>query len=90
MNGEMLEDVDSFKYLGSIIGENGGVVEDMIGRMNRAKVSGVMNRLLKVWSVGVNLKRMMNEITLTPSVLYGEYSWGLNDREKKSTRCDGN
>ena len=25
LNGEMLEEIDSFKYLGSIIGKNGGL-----------------------------------------------------------------
>ena len=34
----------------------------MIGRVNkRAKFSGAMNRLLKVRSLGVNVKRMMYE-----------------------------
>ena len=32
LNGEMLEEINSFKYLGSIIGNNGGVVEDVFGR----------------------------------------------------------
>ena len=31
LNGEMLEEVDPFKYLVSIIRKNGGVVEDVIG-----------------------------------------------------------
>ena len=31
LNGEMLEEVDPFKYLGPIISKNRGVVEDVIG-----------------------------------------------------------
>ena len=31
LNGEMVEEVDSFKYHGSIIGKNGGVVKNVIG-----------------------------------------------------------
>ena len=34
LNGEMLEEFDSFMYLGSIIGKNGAVVENVIGRLN--------------------------------------------------------
>ena len=34
LKGEMLEEVDSFKYLGSIVSKNGGVVEDVISRVN--------------------------------------------------------
>ena len=45
LNGEMVEEADSFKYLGSIIGKNEGVFEDEIGRVNKgAKVSGPMNQ----------------------------------------------
>ena len=34
LDGEILEEVNSFKYLGSFIGKNGCVVEDVIGRVN--------------------------------------------------------
>ena len=62
LNGEMLEEVESFKYLGSTIGKNGGVVEDVIGRVNdAAKVSDAMKRLWKVGFLGVNVKRMVYE-----------------------------
>ena len=30
LNGEMLEEVDSFKYLGSIVSKNGGVVSSRL------------------------------------------------------------
>ena len=59
----MLEEV------GSIIGKNGGIVEDVIGRVNEgAKGSGAMNKLWKVRSLGVNLKRMIYERIVVPSV----------------------
>ena len=62
LNGEMLEEVESFKYLGSTIGKNGGVVEDVIGRVNDgAKVSDAMKRLWKVGFLGVNVKIMVYE-----------------------------
>ena len=39
LNGELLEEVDSFKYLGSIVSKSGGVVEYVISRVNEgAKV----------------------------------------------------
>ena len=62
LNGEMLEEVVSFKYLGSTIGKNGGVVEDVIGRVNDgAKVSDAMKRLWKVGLLDVNVKIMVYE-----------------------------
>ena len=58
----MLEEVESFKYLGSTIGKNGGVVEDVIGRVNDgAKVSDATKRLWKVGFLGVNVKTMVYE-----------------------------
>ena len=48
LNGKILEKVNSFKYLESIISMNVGAVEDVIGRVNeRAVVSGFMNRIWK-------------------------------------------
>ena len=84
LNEEILEEVDSFRYLGSIVGKNGGVSEDVISRVNEgAKVSGAMNRIWRVRSLGVNVKRMMYERIVVPTVLYGAETWGLNVREKR-------
>ena len=48
LNQEILEEVDSLKYLRSIVSKKGGAVEDVIGRVNeRAVVSGFMNRIWK-------------------------------------------
>ena len=46
LNGELLKEVDSSKYLGSIISKNGGVVEDVISIVNEgAKVSVALSRI---------------------------------------------
>ena len=51
----MLEEVDSFKYLGSIVSMNGGVFEDVLSIMNEgAKVSGAMSRIWKVGTFAMN------------------------------------
>ena len=73
LNGETLEDVDFYWYLVSIIGKNGGEVEDVIGRVNEgSNISGTINRLWKVRSPGVNV-RMIYEGIVVPSVLFGGY-----------------
>ena len=52
--GEMLEEVNSFKYLGSTISNNGGVVEDVISSVNEgANVSGALSRIWRVGSFGI-------------------------------------
>ena len=68
----MLEEVDSFKYRGSIVSKNGGVVEDVISRVNvGAKVSGALNRIWKVGSFGMGIKRMMYERIVVPGLRLG-------------------
>ena len=50
LNGEILEEVYSFKYLGSAVSKKGGVVDDVISSVNEvAKVSGALSR---IWKVG--------------------------------------
>ena len=72
LNKEILEEVDSFNYLGSIIGKNRSVVEDVISGVNGgAKVSGAMSRIWKFGSFGINVKRMMNERMVVPTAVYG-------------------
>ena len=51
-----------------------------------AKVSGAMNRILKVESLHINVKRMMCERLVVPTVLYGAETWGLNAMEMKYLR----
>ena len=48
-----------------------------------AKVSRGMIKLCKVRSVGVNLKRIIYEIVVVPSVLYGAVAWALKERKTK-------
>ena len=54
LNGEMLEEVDYFKYLGSIVSKNGGAVQDVISRANEgAKVPGALSKIWKFRSFEV-------------------------------------
>ena len=45
LNGEILEEIEYFKYLESIVSKNDGFVEEGISRVNDgAKISGAMSR----------------------------------------------
>ena len=48
-----------------------------------AKVSGAMNKLWKVRSLVVNVKKIMYDRIVVPSVLYGAKKWALKERKKK-------
>ena len=54
--GEILEELDSFKYLGLTVTKNEGVVDDVIGRVNEGvKVSGALSRIWKAGSFGMGV-----------------------------------
>ena len=47
LNGEPLEETDSFTYLGSTINKNGGTEEDVKARIQKARVVFIMLR--NIW-----------------------------------------
>ena len=69
LNGEVLEEVDSFKYLGLVVSRKGGGVDDVNARINeRATVWGVFKSVWKVRSVSVGGKRAMYERIVVPTI----------------------
>ena len=85
LNGKILEEVHSFKYLGATVSENGGVGSDVRERVNQgAKVIGAMKGVWKERALSTRVKRAMYEGIVVPTVLYGAETWGLNKKERKS------
>ena len=84
LNGEILEEVNSFKYLGSIVSGRGGVFEDVRARVNEgAKAGGAMKSVWKVRSVSMEVKRAMYESILVPTVLYGAECWTMKAEDRR-------
>ena len=48
-----------------------------------AKVSGALNRIWRVGSLGIGVKRMMYERIVVPTVIYGAEAWWLREGVKK-------
>ena len=85
LNGEVLEEVDQFKYLGSVIAANGGVEADVRNRVNEGcKVLGAMKGIIGNRGVNMNVKRVLHERVIVPTVTYGSELWGMrvNERQK--------
>ena len=83
LNGEMLEEVDQFKYLGSTVAANGGVEADVCHRVSEGyKVLGAMNGVIKNRGLGMNVKRVLYERIIVPTVLYGAEAWGIRVAER--------
>ena len=85
-NGEALEKVDQFKYLGSVIvAANGGVEADVCHRVNEGcKVLGALIVVMKNRRLGMNGKKVLYEKVVVLTVMYGSESWGMkvNERQK--------
>ena len=77
LNGEALEEVDQFKYLGSVIAANGGVEADVRHRVNEGcKVLGALKGVMKNRGLGMNVKVLYE-------VMYGSESWGMKVTERQ-------
>ena len=76
MNGEPLEETDSFMYLGSTINKNGGTQENVKARTQKAKVAFIMLR--KIWSakqIKTNTKLRIFNSNVKTVLLYGAETW---------------
>ena len=72
LNGEALEEVDQFKYLGSVIAANGGMEADVRHRVNEGcKVLGAMKGVMNNKRLGMNVKKVLFEKVIMPTVMYG-------------------
>ena len=87
LNGEALEEVDQFKYLGSVIATNGGVEADVRHRVNEGcKVLGALKGVMKNRGLGMDVKKVLYEKVVVPTVMYGSESWGMKVTETE-TKC---
>ena len=87
LNGEPLEEVDCFKYLGSQVSADGRCEMDVVQRMNSGcRAWGtVKSVVLSNWGLGIQAKKCPNEgvIIIVPTALYGAEAWGMRSAERR-------
>ena len=84
LNGEALEEVDQFKYFGSVIAANGVVEADVLHRVNEGcKVLGAFEGVMKNRRLGMNVKKVLYEKVVVLTVMYGSESWGMKVTERQ-------
>ena len=84
LKGEILEEVESFRYLGSKISKNAEISVEVEQRMKEGMATyGAMKSIWKVKEVGMNVKKALYESIIVPTVLYGGETWGLREAESK-------
>ena len=76
LNGEEIDNVDSFKYLGSVITGRGSDEEEVQARLKRSL--GVFNSRRGIWKdrrLGIGLKIRLFKARVFIVLLYGSESW---------------
>ena len=87
LNGEPLEEVDCFKYLGSQVAADGGCERDVIHRMNEGyRARGTMKSVLSNRGLGINAKKCLYEGVIVPTGLYGAEAWGMRSAERRKVK----
>ena len=84
LGGERLEEVESFRYLGSQVARNGEIEEEVKFRVGEAgKAMGGMKKIWKTRELGMEVKRGLYESVIVPTALYAAETWGMKTADKK-------
>ena len=82
INGEYLEVVDEFKYLGSMLSKNGLCKSEIDNRVLKGRsVSGAIKKLLNQRHLSIQCARALHEGILVPTLLYGNETVTMYDRD---------
>ena len=78
LNGEPLEGVDCFKYLGSQVAANGGCDRDVVHRMNEGyRAWGELKSVLSNRGLQIKANKCLYEGVIVLTALYGAEGWGM-------------
>ena len=81
LNGEPLEEVDCFQYLGSQVGADLGCERDVVHIINeRYRAWGALESVLSNRGLGIKAKKCLDEGVILPTALYGAEAWGIRFR----------
>ena len=84
LNGEPLEEVDCFKYLGSQVAADGGYERDVVHRMNEGyRAWEALKCVLSNRGLGIKAKKCLYEGVIIPTALYGAEAWGMRSAERR-------
>ena len=84
LNGEPLEEVDCFKYLGPQVAADGGCEMDVVHRMNEGyRAWGALKSVLSTGGLGIKAKKCLYEGVIVPTALCGAEAWGMRSAERR-------
>ena len=87
LEGEMLEQVTEFVYLGGLITEDAKCTKDIRRRISLA--SAIFGGLRKMWrsnKISIRIKKKLYETLVIPVLLYGSGYWCLKREEERKQK----
>ena len=84
IDGQDIEDVEEFTYLGATICKEGGGMKDIKNRISKAR--GAFVRLKKTWrssNISRKTKLKLFKTLVVPVILYGFETWKMNKGDNK-------
>ena len=85
VNGEAVRQVSSFRYLGSLISEDGRCDAEIKSRIAMAKGNfGKMRRILTNLSLGMNIRLRLLKCYVWSTLLYGCEAWNISGYEEEA------
>ena len=84
LNGEPLEEVDCFKYVGSQAPADGGCERGVVHRMNEGYRSwGALKSVLSNRGLGIKAKKFLYQGVIVQTAMYGAEAWGMRSAERR-------
>ena len=84
LNGERLEQMNLFKYLGSHVSYDGKVEQEVCQKVKEAsKCLGGIKSMMSNRYMGMNVKQRLYQAVIVPTVLYGAETWNVSEADKK-------
>jgi hypothetical protein len=80
IDGQKVEQVKTFKYLGAIMTENGSCIEEVKARIGMAKVAFNKTRELVTKGLKTELKKRLVKTLIWPVALYGCETWTMKQQ----------
>ena len=84
LDGDRLEQVKEFTYLGSLMTDDGKCINDIKKRVSLA--SAVIGLLYKIWKskqITIKTKVMVYQVLVMPVLLYGAECWTMGKEDER-------
>ncbi len=88
LNGEEMEEVNEFKYLGSVMCKHDGTEGETRERaMQGRKVVGSLGHIMKGISGSMEVKRDLRNTVIVPALTYASKTWAWNESQRSRVQA---